>query len=69
MPLFESSPKRCAPRRRTLYEAVAADDGGCGEVMVGYSDSAKDAGYLAAQWEIRSALVALAEVARGAGSS
>jgi phosphoenolpyruvate carboxylase len=32
--------------------------------MVGYSDSAKDAGYLAAQWEIRRALVALADVAR-----
>ena len=35
--------------------------------MVGYSDSAKDAGYLAAQWEIRSALVALADVARRRG--
>ena len=35
--------------------------------MVGYSDSAKDAGYLAAQWEIRSALVALAGVARRRG--
>ena len=35
--------------------------------MVGYSDSAKDAGYLAAQWEIRSALVALAGVARARG--
>ena len=35
--------------------------------MVGYSDSAKDAGYLAAQWEIRRALVALAEVARRRG--
>jgi phosphoenolpyruvate carboxylase len=35
--------------------------------MVGYSDSAKDAGYLSAQWEIRRALVALAEVARSRG--
>src|SRR5712691_2022811 len=35
--------------------------------MVGYSDSAKDAGYLAAQWEIRHALVALADVARRRG--
>jgi phosphoenolpyruvate carboxylase len=35
--------------------------------MVGYSDSAKDAGYLAAQWEIRRALVALGEVARRRG--
>src|SRR6185312_699922 len=32
------------------------------------SDSAKDAGYLAAQWEIRSALLALAEVARRRGA-
>jgi len=36
--------------------------------MVGYSDSAKDAGYLAAQWEIRRALVALAGVARRRGA-
>src|SRR5712691_12043965 len=36
--------------------------------MVGYSDSAKDAGYLAAQWEIRTALVALADVARRRGA-
>jgi phosphoenolpyruvate carboxylase len=36
--------------------------------MVGYSDSAKDAGYLAAQWEIRQALVALADAARRRGS-
>src|SRR5436309_1251382 len=35
--------------------------------MVGYSDSAKDAGYLAAQVEIRRALVALAETARRRG--
>jgi phosphoenolpyruvate carboxylase len=35
--------------------------------MVGYSDSAKDAGYLAAQWEIRTAIVALADVARRRG--
>src|SRR6185437_8668206 len=40
---------------------------GCSEVMVGYSDSAKDAGYLAAQWEIRRALVELAAVARRVG--
>jgi phosphoenolpyruvate carboxylase len=57
VPLFESvEALRAAPR---IYEELL-----CGEVMVGYSDSAKDAGYLAAQWEIRSALVALAEVAR-----
>jgi len=60
VPLFESVESlRAAPR---IYEQL-----GCREVMVGYSDSAKDAGYLAAQWEIRRALVALAEVARRQG--
>jgi phosphoenolpyruvate carboxylase len=34
------------------------------EVMVGYSDSGKDGGYLAAQWAIYRAQEALAEVAR-----
>ena len=57
VPLFESvEALRAAP---AIYEELL-----CGEVMVGYSDSAKDAGYLAAQWEIRSALVALTEIAR-----
>jgi phosphoenolpyruvate carboxylase len=61
VPLFESvEALRAAPR---IYEDLL-----CGEVMVGYSDSAKDAGYLAAQWEIRSALVALAGVARRRGT-
>jgi phosphoenolpyruvate carboxylase len=61
VPLFESvEALRAAPE---IYEELL-----CREVMVGYSDSAKDAGYLAAQWEIRSALVALAEVARRRGA-
>jgi len=60
VPLFESvEALRAAP---AIYEELL-----CGEVMVGYSDSAKDAGYLAAQWEIRSALVALAAAARRHG--
>jgi phosphoenolpyruvate carboxylase len=64
VPLFESvDALRDAPR---IY-AELLDTVGCREVMVGYSDSAKDAGYLAAQWEIRSALVALADVARARG--
>jgi phosphoenolpyruvate carboxylase len=64
VPLFESvDALRAAPR---IYEELL-DAVGCREVMVGYSDSAKDAGYLAAQWEIRSALVALAGVARRRG--
>ncbi|MDE3191009.1 MAG: phosphoenolpyruvate carboxylase [Acidobacteriota bacterium] len=57
VPLFESvEALRAAP---AIYEELL-----CREVMVGYSDSAKDAGYLAAQWEIRSALAALTEIAR-----
>ncbi len=65
VPLFESvEALRAAPR---IYEELL-DPAGCREVMVGYSDSAKDAGYLAAQWEIRRALVALAEVARRRGA-
>jgi phosphoenolpyruvate carboxylase len=64
VPLFESvDALRAAPR---IYEELL-DAGGCREVMVGYSDSAKDAGYLAAQWEIRTAIVALADVARRRG--
>ena len=66
VPLFESvADLRAAPR---IYEELF-DTVGCSEVMVGYSDSAKDAGYLAAQWEIRRALVALAEVARARGAT
>jgi phosphoenolpyruvate carboxylase len=57
VPLFESvEALRAAPE---IYQELL-----CGEVMVGYSDSAKDAGYLAAQWEIRSAIVALTKIAR-----
>jgi phosphoenolpyruvate carboxylase len=64
VPLFESvADLRAAPR---IYEELL-DTVGCREVMVGYSDSAKDAGYLAAQWEIRRAIVALADVARRRG--
>jgi phosphoenolpyruvate carboxylase len=37
------------------------------EVMVGYSDSAKDGGYLAAQWEIMKAQEALARLAQRCG--
>ena len=60
VPLFESlETLRAAP---AIYLELD-----CHEVMVGYSDSAKDAGYLAAQWEIRQALLALAAAARRRG--
>jgi phosphoenolpyruvate carboxylase len=39
------------------------------EVMVGYSDSGKDGGYLAAQWAIYTAQEELADVARRHGTS
>jgi phosphoenolpyruvate carboxylase len=61
VPLFESVDSLRAATR--IYEEL-----GCREVMVGYSDSAKEAGYLAAQWEIRQALVALATAARRRGA-
>jgi phosphoenolpyruvate carboxylase len=61
VPLFESVE---ALRAATgIYEEL-----GCREMMVGYSDSAKEAGYMAAQWEIRQALVALAAAARRHGA-
>ena len=49
------------------YGRRVADRGNRLEVMVGYSDSGKDGGYLAAQWAIYLAQEALAEVAREAG--
>jgi phosphoenolpyruvate carboxylase len=60
VPLFESvAALRAAPE---IYEELL-----CTEVMVGYSDSAKDAGYFAAQWEIRAAIDALTEIAERNG--
>jgi phosphoenolpyruvate carboxylase len=46
-----------------LFAARVSDRGGAAEVMVGYSDSGKDSGYLAAQWAIYRSQEALAEVA------
>ena len=70
-------PLRVAPLLETIDDLRAApaifsellDDprfapDGRAEVMVGYSDSGKDGGYLAAQWEIFRAQEALAEIAR-----
>ncbi len=49
------------------YGARVAERGNRLEVMVGYSDSGKDGGYLAAQWATYRAQEALAQVAREAG--
>ena len=62
--------------RREIVRELFADEryaerirarGGRAEVMVGYSDSGKDSGYLAAQWAIYRAQEALADVAREHG--
>ena len=50
-----------------LYRAVVAARGGRQEVMLGYSDSNKDGGYLAANWAVYRAELALVEVARKTG--
>lgn len=49
------------------YAAALAARGGRQQVMVGYSDSNKDGGYLCATWETYRAQAALAAVAAGAG--
>ncbi|SOJ54850.1 Phosphoenolpyruvate carboxylase [Mycobacterium simulans] len=50
-----------------LYRALVVARGGSQEVMLGYSDSNKDGGYLAANWAVYRAELALAEAARKAG--
>ncbi|WP_369140728.1 phosphoenolpyruvate carboxylase [Modestobacter versicolor] len=50
-----------------LYRALVADRGDAQEVMLGYSDSNKDGGYLAANWALYRAELALVEVARADG--
>jgi phosphoenolpyruvate carboxylase len=74
VPLFETiADLDAAPAvLRTLladerYAARIAERDGRVEVMVGYSDSGKDGGYLAARWAIYRAQEELAAVAREAG--
>jgi phosphoenolpyruvate carboxylase len=50
-----------------LYRALVAARGELQEVMLGYSDSNKDGGYLAANWAVYRAELALVEVARKTG--
>jgi phosphoenolpyruvate carboxylase len=50
-----------------LYRSVVDARGGCQEVMLGYSDSNKDGGYLAANWAVYRAELTLVEVARKTG--
>jgi len=69
VPLFETiEDLRAAPAivDALLDDPRAASDGRL-EVMVGYSDSGKDGGYLTAQWEIYRAQEALAALAARRG--
>jgi phosphoenolpyruvate carboxylase len=50
-----------------LYRAIVTARGESQEVMLGYSDSNKDGGYLTANWAVYRAELALVEVARKAG--
>jgi phosphoenolpyruvate carboxylase len=50
-----------------LYRAVVAARGDSQEVMLGYSDSNKDGGYLTANWAVYRAELALVEVAAKTG--
>src|SRR4051795_3751513 len=50
-----------------LYRGLVAARGDGQEVMLGYSDSNKDGGYLAANWALYRAELALVEVARTEG--
>ncbi len=50
-----------------LYQAIVAARDGFQEVMLGYSDSNKDGGYLASSWAVYRAELALVEVARKTG--
>jgi phosphoenolpyruvate carboxylase len=50
-----------------LYRSLLASRGDVQEVMLGYSDSNKDGGYLAANWALYRAELALVDVARREG--
>ncbi|MGV3618621.1 MAG: phosphoenolpyruvate carboxylase [Fimbriimonas sp.] len=49
------------------YRAHLAARGGKQEIMLGYSDSSKDGGYLAANWALQSTLADLAKVSEETG--
>jgi phosphoenolpyruvate carboxylase len=49
------------------YRAALRSWGDCQEVMIGYSDSNKDVGYLASTWGVRRAQTELAELLRAHG--
>ncbi|MDQ3783906.1 MAG: phosphoenolpyruvate carboxylase [Actinomycetota bacterium] len=70
VPLFESIPELDASGRTTdllltipLYRALVKSRGEKQEVMLGYSDSNKDGGYLASNWSLYRAQRAIPEAA------
>lgn len=74
VPLFETiADLRAAPRIMAdlfavpAYRALVAARGNEQEVMLGYSDSNKDGGFLTSSWELYKAEIALVRVFREAG--
>ncbi len=74
VPLFETiADLRAAARTMDalmslpVYLRMLASRGGAQEVMLGYSDSNKDGGYLTSRWELFKAQVALVDTFRGHG--
>jgi len=74
VPLFETiEDLEAAPAVMTAYlgypeiAALVRSRGGLQEVMVGYSDSNKDGGYLTSNWSLHEGALALVEVFAGAG--
>src|SRR5207253_993473 len=65
VPLFETVDDLAAAP--AIVDELLRGRSGPAEVMVGYSDSGKDSGYLAAQWAIYRAQEELAEVAQRQG--
>lgn len=76
VPLFESGASLAAAAETMnevlsipVYRAAVAAVGDEQEIMIGYSDSNKDVGYVASAWAAYRAQVRLAEVLRGHGVS
>lgn len=76
MPLFETiDDLRRAPAIMQdllsipAYHRIITAQGGCQQVMLGYSDSNKDGGIVTARWEVSKAEAALVDVIAGHGLS